>query len=100
MLLLLFNQPAGVTPPDPPPILEEVVPYLIGSTQVPALAAIASIYCIADVTGSGGTVTAQSPAAFSTVNRHTVISITLGGAINSLPGSSRQGLVPYNSTVQ
>jgi hypothetical protein len=81
----------------PPPPLQELVPYLIGYTQAPAEAVIASIYCVSSVVGTTGTVTAQDPAAFTYMDRGSTITITLGGPINSVSKRQRRGQRPYNS---
>lgn len=74
-----------------------IVPYLIGSTLDLALQMIESIHCTAQVSGSSGTVTAQSPVHMSLVLKDTNIFITLGGAVVK-PASPRSlGLPPYNS---
>jgi hypothetical protein len=76
---------------------QEIVPYLIGDQESAARMRIASIYGVASVTGTTGTVTLQSPDAFTVVARGATISITLGGAINA--SRSRRGLPPYNNGV-
>jgi beta-lactam-binding protein with PASTA domain len=73
------------------------VPYLIGYTQEPAQAVIASIYCTAVLSGSGGTVTAQSEPAFSLVERGTSITITMGGTIHKVRTRTRQSGLPRYS---
>ena len=109
-IVLLADPEAGTyVPPGTPVSLvvsqrlsletDVTVPYLIGYTQAPAEIAIAAIYCTPDVTGTTGTVTAQDPDAFTVVPRGTTISITLGGAINSVPSNRRRALPPYNSGV-
>lgn len=96
LLALQLNNLLGEVAP--PPVIQELVPYLIGYTQAPAEAVIRSIYCTPSVVGSTGTVTAQDPAAFTYVDRGSTITITLGGAINSVSSSRRRrGQVPYNS---
>lgn len=85
-------------PPVVDPGLLEVVPYLIGDTQAAALARIAGIHCIASVTGSSGTVTAQDPAHMTIVTRGTTISITLGGTANN-PPRGKGGWPNYGSSV-
>ncbi len=75
--------------------LQEIVPYLIGDTLDAAQMRVASIYCVLDVTGSGGTVVSQSPAAFTLVSRGTTISITLGGTVYRPTHKRRRGLYPY-----
>ena len=87
LLPLLQNNLLGVTLP--PPAIQEIVPYLIGQTEDSARVMISQIYCIADVTGTTGTVTAQSPDAFTLTDRASTISITLGGTVNS--SSRRKG---------
>jgi hypothetical protein len=78
--------------------LLETVPYLIGKTRPHAESRIASIYCVPNVSGVSGTVTAQSPAAFTQVTRGSAIAITLGGAINDGFGRKRRrGLPIYSS---
>lgn len=79
------------------PPTQEIVPYLIGYTQEPAETAIEQIHCVASVVGSTGTVTAQDPVAFSLVDRGTTITITLGGAVNSVSKGKRRGQQPYNT---
>lgn len=81
----------------PPPAIQEWVPYLIGYTQTPAEAVIAAVHCVSSVIGTTGTVTAQDPAAFTYVDRGSTITITLGGAINSVSSRRRRGQIPYNS---
>lgn len=94
-MLLALQLNLGVAAP--PPAIQEIVPYLIGDTQVAALMRIASIYCVPSVIGSSGTVTAQDPAAFTYVDRGSTITVTLGGAVNNSRGRRRRGQVPYNS---
>lgn len=78
--------------------LLEVVPYLIGREEYAARMRIESIYCIPEVTGSGGTVVTQSPAAFTLVNRHSPIQITMGGPFNfSRSDRRRKGLPTYGT---
>lgn len=79
--------------------ITETVPYLIGYTQAPAEAAIASLYCVSSVVSSGGTVASQSPAAFTQVDRGATIQITMGGTITSVSTQWRAA-APYNSGVQ
>jgi hypothetical protein len=76
-----------------------VVPYLIGYTQTPAEAVINAIYCVPSVIGTTGTVSAQSPDAFTLVPRGTTITITLGGDINSNSHRKHRGhgQPPYGS---
>lgn len=76
--------------------IQELVPYLIGDTQAAAEMRIASIYCVASVIGTTGTVTAQDPVAFTYVDRGSTITITLGGAANNPRRRRRGGQVPYN----
>lgn len=73
------------------------VPYLIGYTEAPARAVIEGIYCTPSVVGSGGTVAGQAPDAFTTVPRGTTVTVTMGGAINSVSSGRRNGLPPYHS---
>jgi hypothetical protein len=82
-----IQAPAGLSDTD------VIVPYLIGDTLAAALMRIASIFGVASVTGTTGTVTAQDPAAFTRVPRGTTISITLGGTIYG-SGNSR-ARAPY-----
>lgn len=95
LLALQLNNLLGEAAPIP--AIQEIVPYLIGDTQTAAEMRIASIYCVPSVVGTTGTVTAQDPAAFTYVDRGSTITITLGGAINSVSGRRRRGQVPYNS---
>jgi hypothetical protein len=76
-----------------------IVPYLIGYTQTPAEAVINAIYCVPSVIGTTGTVSAQSPDAFTLVPRGTTITITLGGDINSNSHRKHRGhgQPPYGS---
>jgi hypothetical protein len=57
--------------------------------HVPAESIIASIYCVAGVAGSSGTVTLQSPDAYTLIDRGEKISITLTGLINNGLGKRR-----------
>jgi len=75
--------------------VKEYVPYLIGSLQPLAEAQIRAIYCIPNVTGSGGTVVSQSPPHMTQVLRGSTISITMGGAVNYTKLHRRGGLPPY-----
>jgi hypothetical protein len=77
--------------------VKETVPYLIGYTESAARAVIEALYCIPSVTNSGGTVIAQSPPLGTLVLRGATISITVGGAINSISSGRRKGLPPYGS---
>lgn len=88
----------GIPPSVDPNAIFEMVPYLIGDMQTAAETRIASIHCVASVTGTSGTVSAQDPAAFTLVLRGATISITLGGDINN-PPRRKNGAVPYNSSI-
>lgn len=70
-----------------------IVPYLIEDVLSAALMRIASIYCVANVIGTTGSVTIQSPVAFTRVPRGTTITITLGGTIKG--SGSRRAQAPY-----
>lgn len=74
----------------------EVVPYLIEDPLSAALMRIASIYCVANVIGTTGSVTAQDPAAFTLVARGSTITITLGGTPNNSGGRGR-ARAPYGA---
>lgn len=75
-----------------------IVPYLIGDTQAAAQMRIASIFCVDSVTGTTGTVTAQSPQHMSIVSRGSTISVTLGGAMNN-PSRNPPGQSTYNQSI-
>ena len=107
------NPPRGrITPPDWQiggyttrgiPFTSDVdvtVPYLIGDTREAALMRIAGIYCVANVIGSTGTVTAQDPAHMTVVHRGTTITITLGGAPYVPSGGDGRARPPYNAPDQ
>lgn len=72
-----------------------VVPYLIEDVLSAALMRIASIYCVANVIGTTGSVTIQDPIAFTRVHRGTTITITLGGTIKG--SGTRKAQAPYGS---
>lgn len=72
-----------------------IVPYLIEDVLSAALMRIASIYCVASVIGTTGSVTIQSPVAFTRVPRGTTITITLGGTIKG--SGSRRARAPYGA---
>ena len=91
-----FGPASGASPSS---TIYEVVPFLIGDTQDAAVARIESIYCSALVTGSTGTVTSQTPLAFTQILRGATIAISLGGPTNSPQSQRRYGLAPYNSGV-
>lgn len=74
-----------------------IVPYLIGDVLAAALMRIASIYCVASVTGSTGTVTAQDPPHMTRVPRGTTISITLGGTVYGSGGGNGRARPPYGA---
>lgn len=72
-----------------------IVPYLIEDVLSAALMRIASIYCVANVIGTTGSVTIQDPVAFTRVHRGTTITITLGGTIKG--SGSRRAQAPYGA---
>lgn len=76
------------------PLIRETVPYLIGSTADAAQVMVNAIYCPLSFIGSTGTVTAQSPAAFTQVLRGTPITATLGGEIVKVRLKGRRNGLP------
>lgn len=84
-----IQAPAGLLDTD------VIVPYLIEDVLSAALMRIASIYCVANVIGTTGSVTIQDPVAFTRVHRGTTITITLGGTIKG--SGSRRAQAPYGA---
>lgn len=83
--------------PPPTATVLEIVPYLIEDSLSAALMRIASIFGVASVTGTTGSVTLQSPAAFSLVPRGTTIFITLGGTVHTGGSGRSRAQSPYGS---
>jgi hypothetical protein len=82
-----------------PDALYETIPYLIGAEEYSARQMLSSIYMVVSVVGSGGTVTAQSVAAFTQALRGTTVEITMGGAIHVPPRAGRGGQQPYGASI-
>jgi hypothetical protein len=80
--------------------IQETIPYLIGAEEYSARAMLESIYMEVVVIGSGGTVSAQSVAAFTMAERGTTVEITMGGAVNIPPRAGYLGNPPYGSGIQ
>jgi hypothetical protein len=76
------------------PTITETIPYVIGMTEGPATIALLSVHMVVVVVGTGGTVVSQSPDAFTTQDRGTTVTITMGGPIYS---SSRRRRASYGS---
>lgn len=80
---------AGTLTANVPDVFLETIPYVIGATEAPATYALRSVYMTVTVSGSGGTVTAQSVDAFTRQVRGTAVTITMGGPVNTAPKARR-----------
>jgi hypothetical protein len=77
--------------------VKEIVPYLIGMLEQQARDVITALHCVANVSGSGGTVVSQSPPHMTQVLRGSTISVTMGGVVNYTKLNRRRGLPPYST---